>query len=88
LLAGLFLCSYEAEFTQKLLQEMNKLHAEAFNSMFYRINNNQFHLYVDSIYMYTNELEIIDTTESSTSASYLDILLNIDAGGKHDNSIV
>jgi hypothetical protein len=27
------------------------------------------------------ELEIKDTTESSTSASYLDVLLNIDFGG-------
>ena len=29
-----------------------------------------------------SELEIKDTTESSTSASYLDVLLNIDAEGK------
>jgi hypothetical protein len=42
--------------------------------------NDQFHSYVDSIY--PSELEIKDTTESSTSASYLDVLLNIDAGGK------
>jgi hypothetical protein len=46
------------------------------------INNDQFHSYVDSIY--PSEPEIKDTTESSTSnsASYLDVLLNIDAGGK------
>jgi hypothetical protein len=44
------------------------------------INNDQFHSYVDSIY--PSELEIKDTTESSTSASYLDVLLNIDAGEK------
>ena len=30
----------------------------------------------------TTESEIKDTTESSTSASYLDVLLNIDHGGK------
>jgi hypothetical protein len=36
------------------------------------INNNQFHLYVDSIY--PNKLEIKDTTDCSISASYLDIL--------------
>ena len=30
----------------------------------------------------TTESEIKDTTESSTSASYLDVLLNIDVGGK------
>jgi hypothetical protein len=35
---------------------------------------------VDSIY--PSELEIKDTTESDTSASYKEILLNIDAGGK------
>jgi hypothetical protein len=46
----------------------------------FSINNDQFHSYVDSIY--PSELEIKDITESSTSASYLDVLLNIDAGGK------
>jgi hypothetical protein len=50
------------------------------------INNDQFHSYVDSIY--PGELEIKDTTESSTSASYLDVLLKVDAGGKTNNSSV
>ena len=60
--------------------------AVAFNSTFryiddvLSINNDQFNSYVDSIY--PSELEIKDTTESSTSASYLDVLLNIDADGK------
>ena len=44
------------------------------------INNYQFHFYVDSIY--PSELEIKDTTESATFASYLDILLKIDTDGK------
>jgi hypothetical protein len=44
------------------------------------INNNQFHSYVDSIY--PNELEIKDTTECSTSASYLDVILKLDTNGK------
>jgi hypothetical protein len=44
------------------------------------INNDRFHSYVDSVY--PSELEIKDTTESSTSASYLDVLLKIDADGK------
>ena len=35
------------------------------------INNNEFHSYVDSIY--PSEFEIKDTTESSTSASYLEV---------------
>ena len=34
------------------------------------------------VIIYPSELEIKDTTESSTSASYLDVLLNIDSGGK------
>jgi hypothetical protein len=83
LLADLFLYSYEADFIQKLLHEKNKPLAVAFNSTFkyidnvLSINNDQFHSYVDSIYL--SELEIKDTTESSTSASYLE---NVDAGGK------
>jgi hypothetical protein len=44
------------------------------------INNNQFQSHVDSIY--PNELEMKDTTESSTSASYLDVLLKLDTNGK------
>jgi hypothetical protein len=58
----------------------------AFNSTFryiddvLSINNDQFHSYVDSIH--PSELEIKDTTESSTSASYLDVLFHLDVGGK------
>ena len=86
LLADLFLYSYEAEFIKKLLHEKNKPLPVAFNSTFryiddvLSINNDQFNSYVDSIY--PSELEIKDTAESSTSASYLDVLLNIDADGK------
>jgi hypothetical protein len=88
LLADLFLYSYEAEFIQKLLHviEKNKPFAVAFNSTFRYIDdvlsiiNSQFHSYVDSIY--PSELEIKDTTESSTTALYLDVLFNIDAVGK------
>jgi hypothetical protein len=60
--------------------------AVALNSIFWHIddvlsnNDNQFHTYVDSIY--PNELEIKDTTECSTSALYLDILLKLDISGK------
>ena len=69
-----------------IVHEKNKSLAVAFNSTFryiddvLSINNDQFHSYVDSIY--PSELQIKDTTESSTSASYLDVLLNIDSGGK------
>jgi hypothetical protein len=51
---------------------------------FLSINNNQFHtcMYVDSIY--PNELEIKDTTECSSYASYLNtcISLKLDTNGK------
>jgi hypothetical protein len=44
------------------------------------INNHNFHKYVHM--KYPNELEIKDTKESDKSASYLDILLNIDSNGR------
>jgi hypothetical protein len=44
------------------------------------INNHDFHNYVHLIY--PDELEIKDTTESDKSASYLDILLNVDSNGR------
>ena len=57
----------------------------AYNSTFRYIDdvvsiyNDNFHSYVDTIY--PGELEIKDTTESDTSASYLDILLEKDTNG-------
>jgi hypothetical protein len=57
LLADLFSYSYEAEFIQKLLHEKKPL-AVAFSSTFTYIDDvlsiykDQFHSYVDSIYMY------------------------------------
>jgi hypothetical protein len=49
------------------------------------INNDKFQSYVDSIY--PSELDIKDITELSTSASYMDVLFNIDAGGKLTNTL-
>jgi hypothetical protein len=86
LLADLFLYSYEAEFIQKLLRDNNKKLAVSFNNTFryiddvLSVNNHNFHNYVHLIY--PDELEIKDTTESDKSASYLDILLNIDSNGR------
>jgi hypothetical protein len=73
-------------FIQKLLNEKKKYLAVDFNSTFrynddvLSINNNHFHSYVASIY--SNELQIKDTTKYSTSASYLDVLLQLDTNGK------
>jgi hypothetical protein len=86
LLADLFLYSYEAEFVQKLLRDNNKKLAVSFNhTLRYiddvrSISNNNFHNYVHL--QYPDELEIKDTTESEKSASYTDILLNIDSIGR------
>jgi hypothetical protein len=91
LLAGLFLYSYEAEFCQKLLQDNNKKLAVSFNHTFRYIddvqfiNNHNFHNYVQLIY--PDELEIKDTTESDKSASYLDILLNVDSNSSLTTSL-
>jgi hypothetical protein len=91
LLADLFLYSYEAEFVQKLLRDNNKKLAVSFNHAFryiddvLSINNHNFHNYVHLIY--PDELEIKDTTESDKSASYLDILLNIDPNSRLTTSL-
>jgi hypothetical protein len=77
MLANLFLYSFEAEFIQNILHEKNKHLAVTFISTFryiddvLSINNDPFNSYVNSIY--PNELYIKDTTESFTSASYLDV---------------
>ena len=82
LLADLFLYSYEAEFINNLCKAKNKYLAKSFNFTFRYIddvlslNNSKFGDYVD--FIYPEELEIKDTTDSSNSASYLDIMLSID----------
>jgi hypothetical protein len=91
LLVDVFLYSYEAEFVQKLLRDNNKKLAVSFKHTFRyiddvsSINNHNFHNYVHLIY--PDELEIMDTTESDKSASYLDILLNIDSNGRLTTSL-
>ena len=73
-------------FAQKLLRDNNKKQAVSFNHTFryiddvLSINNHNFHNYVHLIH--PDELGIKDTTESDKSASYLDILLNIDSNGR------
>jgi hypothetical protein len=86
LLADLFLYSYEADFIQGLLKKNEKKLARSFNFTFRYIddvlslNNSRFGDFVDRIYHI--ELEIKDTTNTDTSASYLDLHLEIDTDGR------
>ena len=84
LLADLFVYSYEAEFVQKLYCLANKiLQQRPFHFTFgyiddaHSINNRSFHnLHI----IYPPELEIKETTDTSTSVSYLDLLLSVTGG--------
>ena len=91
LLADIFLYSYEVEFIQSLLSAGKKRLASQFNFT-YRyiddvssINNPDFENYLCQ--MYPPEFEIKDTTESNTSASYLDLLLSIGRDGQLHTSL-
>ena len=68
LLADIFLYSYEADFIQSLLLTGKKQLASRFNLTYPEFEN-----YLGQ--MYPAEPETKDTTESTTSASYLDLLL-------------
>ena len=86
LLADIFLYSYEADFIQSLLSTGKKKIASQFNFTYryiddvLSINNTDFENYLSQ--MYPAELEIKDTTECNTSASYLDLLLSIESDGQ------
>jgi hypothetical protein len=82
----LFLHAYEADFLQGLLKNKDRKLAQTFNSSFRYIyyvlslNNSRFGDYLHHIY--PNELEVKDTTDTQTRASYFDLHLEIDNGGK------
>ena len=86
LLADIFLYSYEAEFIQSLLSYGRKRLASQFNLTYRYIDdvlsiyNPDFENYPGQ--MYPPELQIKATTESDTSASYLDLLLSIGRDGQ------
>ena len=91
LLVDIFLYSYEADFILSLLSTGKKHLVSRFN-LTYRyiddvlsIKNQEFENYLGQ--MYPAELEIKDTTESTTSASYLDLLLSIGRDGQLHTSI-
>ena len=87
----IFLYSYEADFIQSLISMGKKHLASRFNLTYryiddvFPINNPEFENYLGQ--MYPAELEIKDTTEGTTSASYLDLLLSIGTDGQNHTSI-
>ena len=89
LLADIFLYSYE--FIQSLLSTGRKRLASKFNFTYtyiddvLSINNPDFENCLGQ--MYPPELEIKDTTESNTPASYLDLLLPIGRDGQLHTSL-
>ena len=91
LLADIFLYSYEAEFIQSLLSTGRKRLVSQFNFTYtyiddvLSINNPDFENYLGQ--MYPPELDIKDTAESNTSASYLDLLLSIGRDGQLHTSL-
>ena len=90
-LADIFLYSYEAGFIQSLLSTGRKQLASWFNFTYryiddvLSINNPEFENYLGQ--MYPVELEIKNTTERNTSASYLDLLLSTGRDGQFHTSI-
>ena len=85
------LFSYEAEFIQSLLMTGRKRLSSQFNFTYryiddvLSINNTDFENYLGQ--MYPPEIEIKDTTESNTSASYLNLLLSIGRDGELHTSL-
>ena len=82
LLADLFLYSYENEFLDKLVKESKRKLARKFNLSYRYIddlisfNNKKFKEFISDIY--PKELTISETTESTSVASYLDLLFTRD----------
>ena len=78
LLADLFLYSYENEFLDKFIKEGKRKLARMFNLSYRYIddlisfNNKRFKEFISDIY--PKELTISETTESTSVASYLDLL--------------
>ena len=84
LLADLFLYSYENEFLDKLIKEGKRKLARRFNLSCHCIddlisfNNKGFEEFISDIY--PRELAVSETTESTSVASYLNLLFTRDRG--------
>ena len=78
LLADLFFFSYENELLDKLIKEGKRKLARKFNLSYHHtddlisFNNKRFKEFISDIY--PKELTISETTESTSIASYLDLL--------------
>jgi hypothetical protein len=90
LLADLFLYSYESEFLQKLVKD--KIHeARAFNFTYRHIddvlsiNNSRFTEFLPLIY--PPELEVKETTDTASPASFLDFYLEFEDSGQLSTTI-
>jgi hypothetical protein len=86
LLADLFLYSYESEFLQKLVKDKKIHEARAFNFTYryiddvLSINNSRFAEFLPLIYH--PEMEVKETTDTASSASFLDLYLEFDDSGQ------
>ena len=91
LLADLFLYSYESEFLQKLVKDKTIHEARAFNFTYryiddvLSINNSRFAEFLPLIY--PPELEVKETTDTASSASFLDLYLEFDDSGQLSTKI-
>ena len=79
LLADLFLCSYESEFIQNLVKEKKIHKARVFNFTYRYINDvlsiNNYSFAELLPLIYPTELEIKETTDTASSASFLNLCL-------------
>ena len=91
LLADVFLYSYESEFLQKTCKDKNIHEARAFNFTYMHIddvlsiNNSRFAEFLPLIYL--PELDVKETTDTASSASFLDLYLEFDDSGQLSTKI-
>jgi hypothetical protein len=91
LLADLFSYSYESEFLQNLVKDKKIHEARAFNFTYryihdvLSINNSRFAEFLPLIY--PPELKIKETTDTASSASFLDLCVAFDDSGQLSTKI-
>ena len=89
--SDLFSYSYESEFLQKLVKDKKIHEARAFNFTYryiddvLSINNSRFAEFLPLIY--PPELEVKETTDTASSASFLDLYLEFDDSGQLSTKI-